>query len=310
MRRLVVQATNPTGKMIELGVLTSDHSRPAVQIINLIFNRWIQENDFKYLDKHYGINQIISYDTIDYLKLKPFLDDKEISSGVYKSLQYDKIVLEKKLKDIVYRKHCWNNNVVQARQLLKKIEIQLKEHLPDTNQETISALKKQRRSLKANLSRWEKKEFDREIKEMDLRLQNVNAKLKKSKGKVSKLDTLINERFQRLDVRKKMFMDALKIYARNMFYHVFENFRVAYDNFRDDHEYFRNLTHADGIYKESHESIEIIIYPHAHLEPKMKNIIKTILADLTQNALPALDGSGKTLILTLMEKKELKVALV
>jgi len=26
--------------------------------VHLIFNRWIQENDFKYLDKHFGINQL------------------------------------------------------------------------------------------------------------------------------------------------------------------------------------------------------------------------------------------------------------
>ena len=26
-----------------------------------MFNRWLQENDFKYRDKHFGINQITSY---------------------------------------------------------------------------------------------------------------------------------------------------------------------------------------------------------------------------------------------------------
>ena len=28
-----------------------------------MFSRWIQENVFKYLDKHFGINQITSYRT-------------------------------------------------------------------------------------------------------------------------------------------------------------------------------------------------------------------------------------------------------
>ena len=50
MRQLIVRATNPRGRSVEVGVLTDDRQRPAPQIIYLIFNRWTQENDFKYLD--------------------------------------------------------------------------------------------------------------------------------------------------------------------------------------------------------------------------------------------------------------------
>ena len=31
-----------------------------------MFGRWLQENDVKYLDKHFGINQITSYRVIEY----------------------------------------------------------------------------------------------------------------------------------------------------------------------------------------------------------------------------------------------------
>jgi hypothetical protein len=31
-----------------------------------MFNRWIQENDFKYLNKHFGINQLTSYRSTPY----------------------------------------------------------------------------------------------------------------------------------------------------------------------------------------------------------------------------------------------------
>ena len=47
MRQLIVRATNPQGRSVEVGVLTDDRQRPATQIIRLIFNRWTQENDFK-----------------------------------------------------------------------------------------------------------------------------------------------------------------------------------------------------------------------------------------------------------------------
>ena len=42
-------------------VLTDDLERSAKEIVWLIFNRWIQENDFKYIDKHMGMKQITSY---------------------------------------------------------------------------------------------------------------------------------------------------------------------------------------------------------------------------------------------------------
>ena len=64
LRQLVVQATNPRGGVAQVAILTDDRARAAAEIIRLIFNRWIQENDFKYLDQHYGINQLTSYRVI------------------------------------------------------------------------------------------------------------------------------------------------------------------------------------------------------------------------------------------------------
>ncbi len=52
--------------MVELSILSDDFKRLAIVIINLIFNRWIQENDFKYLINHFGLDQITSYLYSDY----------------------------------------------------------------------------------------------------------------------------------------------------------------------------------------------------------------------------------------------------
>ena len=56
MRQLIVVATNPEGKAVEVAVLTDDPTRPAREALRLIFNRWLQENDFNYADKRFGIN--------------------------------------------------------------------------------------------------------------------------------------------------------------------------------------------------------------------------------------------------------------
>lgn len=60
LRQLIVGATNPAGRTIQVAVRTDDHQRAAVEVLTLIFSRWLQENDFRYLEKHFGINQITS----------------------------------------------------------------------------------------------------------------------------------------------------------------------------------------------------------------------------------------------------------
>ncbi len=59
IRQTIVRAPNPGGRTIEVSILANDLERNAQEIIELMFNRWIQENDFKYLDNHFGIKENI-----------------------------------------------------------------------------------------------------------------------------------------------------------------------------------------------------------------------------------------------------------
>ena len=61
IRQLIVRATNPSGNTIEVSILCDDRERDASSIIWAMFDRWLQENDFKYLSKHFGIDEITSY---------------------------------------------------------------------------------------------------------------------------------------------------------------------------------------------------------------------------------------------------------
>jgi hypothetical protein len=312
VRRLVVQATNYKNKMVEVGVLATDKKRAAQDIIRLIFNRWIQENDFKYLDKHYGINQITSYDTIDYKELKQTLTDKEVASGEYKGLHYEKTVLTKKLKDLLYKKHCRDEKMHQAQKRLQAIEDTLNavvKRPPNLqSKKEMAEMRKKRRSLKAAIGRWNKSDLDEKIKRQSDLLEKAAAQVEKQKEHVSKLDSLVMQGYMAPDVRKKRFMDALKIFARNTFYLMFQPFRDKYDDFRDDHEYFRNLTHADGVYKESEKMVEIMLHPSAHLQPKTASIIQKILEALTATSPVSIDNSGKKLKVTLCKNKTLELA--
>ena len=86
MRRLRVRATNPQGRMVELAILTDDLNRAAVQIIGLMFRRWLQENDFKYQIKHFGLNQIVSYQVVPYEQWVKQLTDRQVESEAYRVL--------------------------------------------------------------------------------------------------------------------------------------------------------------------------------------------------------------------------------
>jgi len=82
----VVQATNPQGRVIQVSILTDDKKADAALIARWMFNRWLQENDFKYLDKHFGINQITSYGVTGYEELRQKVADRQVRSAEIKAL--------------------------------------------------------------------------------------------------------------------------------------------------------------------------------------------------------------------------------
>ncbi len=93
LRQIVVQATDDKGRAIQVAILIDDLKRAAIEIIKSMFQRWLQENEFKYLDKYFGINQITSYRSIEYEQLRGQVEDREVKSA-------DRKALDQKLKQV------------------------------------------------------------------------------------------------------------------------------------------------------------------------------------------------------------------
>jgi len=201
MRLLRVRATNPKARTIELGILSDDRERPAEELIRLMFRRWLQENDFKYLDKHFGMNQITSYASVSYKDLKDQVEDKQMKSGEYKALQKERQTLRDQLKLALFSEH---------------------QH-PGKN------------SLRRN-----------KIEELTRQDESLTQRMEQTHKTVSRLEYLLDENYRRLDTSSQKLMDALKLIARNVFYQSLQPFKEKYNNYRDDHVLFRNLTHAQG----------------------------------------------------------------
>ena len=136
MKLIKVRATNYKSKTIEVGILTDDKKRNSEEIITLIFKRWVQENDFKYLGDHFGINEITSYSTIPYKQLDRYLTDKEIKSGEYKALEMERKIAKKELAQCLLKKHNKIKEDLQLKKEIEKLDIQLieiKKQMEDTN---------------------------------------------------------------------------------------------------------------------------------------------------------------------------------
>ena len=139
------------------------------------------------------------------------------------------------------------------------------------------------------------------------RAQQAQAKTQKE---VSRLEVLIRQQMVRLDTRNKRLLDSLKLIARNAFYQALQPFKTAYDNYRDDHELFRNLTQADGVLVELADQVEAYLLPTVNYPPAIEKIVRSLLAQFNAKDLKMPDGSARRLRLHLGQKTGLQIAIV
>ena len=123
----------------------------------------------------------------------------------------------------------------------------------------------------------------------------------KTDKEVSRLTSLIEGDFYKLDTLKKSLMDGVKIIARNLFYLLLQPFKEAYDNYRDDHMLFRHLTRSPGLIRETDNKVEIVFLPQANFPPKVLGIINDLLEQLNHRLLPMPDQSGRIIQFGLLQ---------
>ena len=102
--RIIVRASRGDREDIEVSVLVNDKNMTTRETVTAIFSRWIQENDFLYEIRHFGINQITSYDFEDYGSLKESLIEKTAWSDEYISQKIMLNSLNKTLMELLIKK--------------------------------------------------------------------------------------------------------------------------------------------------------------------------------------------------------------
>jgi len=306
LRQIVVRATNPWGCVVQVSILTDDRARAAAEIIRLIFSRWIQENDFKYLDKHYGINQLTSYRVIPYEQLKGQVTDREVSSGQWLALRQEhKVLRRKQARWLSVQEKCDHAAGQRQKQLA---ELERRQAEPGTGAQS---LQPQIAKLQKAHQRYEQKSQTRrdQIRKWSLELAQLEERSAQHQDKVSRLDTMIAASMVRMEPACKRLMDTLKITVRNLFYQALAPFKKAYDNYRDDHDYFRQLTLSSGVLEMGPEHVTVHLMPKVNYSPQLQRIIGKLLEQVNQEGLQLPDGTGRKLRFRLARKSELELSI-
>jgi hypothetical protein len=295
-RRLIVRAENDLGKSLEVSILTNNPHMDVRDVVWAIFNRWLQENDFKYLDEKYGINELdsrarskfktvaASFDDLDvdcpeYRELKKQLQDKETQLG--KALVTDRklertlelaeierlklIALgEKKINDLRTGKR--SDKLSASAEMINRIDVFLK--------------KKARQQEQSQSTKQKIEEIEKEAHELSIRLDEAMRKQ-------SKLLLLVNNDFSLLETKRKALMDAMRVCASNIFASVHAQFRATMNNYRDDHVKLRMLTKASGIVQKQAEHYVIKLWVCGKLQKniriKMQQFLDSIAEQINLN---------------------------
>jgi hypothetical protein len=123
------------------------------------------------------------------------------------------------------------------------------------------------------------------------------------------LERLIEEKMVRMEPNNKRLMDSLRVIARNAFYAALAPFKQAYNNYRDDHDQFRQLTQASGVLELQSGQIVVHLLPRVSYSPQLRRIITSLLEQLNEKQPTLPDGSGRRLKFRLASRTEMKLTM-
>jgi hypothetical protein len=308
LRQIVVQATDYKGRTIQVAILSDDLQRAAVEIIQLMFQRWLQENDFKYLDKHFGLNQITSYRSIEYDKLKEQVEDREVKSVARKVLDLSL----KKATDPLKRNLLAQEQALQAHQRRVRKHQELAAQLAkesSTDTPLHQALSRDVAALKSADQRYQNAHVERRkrIDQSHQQIAQIQAQINVTQSQESRLEAMIQAQMVKMEPQCKRLMDVLRITARNLFYQALQPFKKAYDNYRDDHDHFRNLTQSPGVLEVRPDQIVIHLLPRTNYGAQLRKIVTQILDGINAQELEHPCLPGKKLKFRLGQRSEMEL---
>ena len=328
-RRFVVRATNPESRTIEVAVLCSDPAVAVAAAVKMIFSRWLQENDFRILDRHFGIMQMTSRRSQAYTDLAQTLTDRPVESIEYREQHAAAAALRRSLQKLLYNRERVVDTLTRlerdsaaARLRLDRDMPAIKRRLehcqadPDASGKhlrelaALGALAAELEACRNTLRKASRGRPKLETRREALQASIDSAKtesdaleqrLKAANREDSKLRFLAAEGARRPDTAAKHLMDCTKIIARNVFYCLLGEFRQHYDNRRDDLAILRLLMRAAGTLHLRDGVLHIGLWLRASLDPAVRAAIDRFLADVSARIRDHFQGRAVPVQISLLQ---------
>ena len=307
MRRILVRATNPNGNSIAVAILCSDPDIDIETAVWLMFNRWLQENDFKYLDRHFGLNQLTSYASKAVAEEADRLRDMPVDCPEYRELKAQERAAENELARALLKREAVRDSLTEARERLAALQDarqRLRRRI-DTGLEQLHAaegpelgrafaaadslaaeggeLRRERLGAQRTHRRVHERlqHVQQQVSENKQHLADLQARLSEAVRQQSRLRLLIDNRYRLLDSRCKEMLDALRISASNMFAALVAVFRPIYGNYRNDHVMLRNLTRADGFLHNDGQTLHVRLWLKGRFQDRQLKAFRAFLAEMS-----------------------------
>jgi len=224
-----------------------------------------------------------------------------VRSAEAKALQEQRRQLRAKQSRLLLVQAKGEHEQAQRPQQIKELEKQ-----PEADQ-----AKKELARLRHGQTRWESAHAARQaqIQKLSGELAQLDTKSEQAQQTESRLERLIEEKMVRLDPEKKRLMDSLRVIARNVFYKALQPFKKAYNNYRDDHGQFRQLTQASGVLEVRPDQIVVHLMPRVNYPPRLRRILAAVLEGINAQEPVLPDGSRRRLKLRLAQRSEMKLSI-
>ncbi len=315
-RQILVRVSRDDENWLEVGILTSNPQMDLRDVVWFIFRRWLQENDFKYLDRHFGLNQMTSRDSMPFRKCADQLHDRPAVCPEYKEMKDALQTLEARLGRLLVRQRRADKtardllrrqqDAERARAVLQfRMQSALEQAVATADPGDHTQLMKEADRLLAkgkNTGRQIAKnavlqeKLKGEISELEAVIDPLAAKICQAVRTDSRLQLLIAGDYQVLDTRKKAFMDALRVTAANIFRNVQGQFRAIYNNYRDDHVLIREISRSKGILSVTADTVELTLCIPGNIQKHKRQAFCKLLAKVQQH-MNSVFQKGKRIIL-------------
>lgn len=206
------------------------------------------------------------------------MEDRAVKSAARKALDLKLKEVTEPLKrcllaeEQAHRAH--QLRAVKGPELAAKLALESSTDTPEDKE-----LSRQVAALKAADLRYETTRLERRetIEQGHRDIAAIQVQIAGTKAQESRLEAMIQAGMVKMEGQCKRLMDVLRITVRNLFYQALQPFKKAYDNYRDDHDYFRKLTQSPGALEVRPEEIVVHLMPRTNYGGGLrKAVIQTL----------------------------------